>query len=555
MIEFLPEELYTDYLFRSEVVMEGTLLFQLPEGMRLDQIQITEQGLLLEVVATSPTSCCPLCSEVSSSIHCHYQRTLRDVPCAGRRVQLHLRVRKFSCRNPLCERKVFAERLPDLVKPFARMTIRYAEQITSIGLATCGKGGARLAARLGIRTSRQTILRRIMELPEFPAASILFLGIDDFAFLRGRRYGTILVNLETRRVADLLPDRKAETAATWKRQQPDLMAVSRDRGGDYAAAATAGAPQAIQCADRFHVMKNLGEAIEGLLARHLATHRSKLTEQSSAPPLAEAQSKQPPKLSPKEAEGSQAKRAERLARYQQVVTLHTLGFSQTAIAQQVGIGHATVSRWLRSGAFPEQQPRPRRTHLDPHLPFLREQWEAGCHNIAQLYRELVARGYTHSYRSVYKQLVRLLAEGQKNPEGPSLFPRPPLPARQATVLFLRRPEKLTVEEQESLLIIRQFHSEVDLAYDLVQQFAQMLRERLGERLDGWLDQVNQSSISELQSFAAGVEKDKEAVRAGLTWWINNGMVEGHVTKLKLIKRQGYGQAGFPLLRKRVLHAI
>jgi transposase len=217
------------------------------------------------------------------------------VPCAGRRVQFHLRVRKFSCRNPLCERKVFAERLPDLVKPFARMTLRSAEQITSIGLATCGKGGARLAARLGIRTTRQTILRRIMDLPDFPAASILFLGRDDFAFLRGRRFGTILVNLESRRVADLLPDRKAETSAAWMRHHPDLMAVSRDRGGDYAAAA--GAPQAIQCAERFHGMKNLGEAIEGLLARHLATHRSKLTEQSSAIPLADAQSKQPPFLS------------------------------------------------------------------------------------------------------------------------------------------------------------------------------------------------------------------------------------------------------------------
>jgi hypothetical protein len=114
--------------------------------------------------------------------------------------------------------------------------------------------------------------------------------------------------------------------------------------------------------------------------------------------------------------------------------------------------------------------------------------------IAQLYRELVARGYTGSYRSVYKQLVRLLPEGRKNPEGPSLFPRPPLLARQAVFLFLRRPEKLTGEEQETLLILRQFHAEVDLAYDLVQQFAHMLRERLGERLDGWLDQVNQSSI-------------------------------------------------------------
>jgi transposase len=96
---------------------------------------------------------------------------------------------------------------------------------------------------------------------------------------------------------------------------------------------------------------------------------------------------------------------------------------------------------------------------------------------------------------------------------------------------------------------------VDQTYELVQQFTQMLRERLGERLESWLDQVTQSTIPELQSFAAGVEKDKEAVKAGLTWWINNGMVEGQVTKLKLIKRQGYGQAGFPLLRKRVLHAI
>jgi transposase len=214
--------------------------------MQVSQIQITENGIVVEVVATSPTSCCPLCSEPSESIHCHYRRTLRDVPCAGRRVQLFLSVRKFSCRNSLCQRKVFAERISTFVEPWARMTIRYCQQITSIGLATCGKGGARLAARLGIRTTRQTILRRIMDLPDFPAESILFLGIDDFSFLRGRRFGTILVNLETRHVVDLLPDRKAETSASWMRQYPDLMAVSRDRGGDYAAAARAGAPQATE---------------------------------------------------------------------------------------------------------------------------------------------------------------------------------------------------------------------------------------------------------------------------------------------------------------------
>jgi transposase len=210
---------------------------------------------------------------------------------------------------------------------------------------------------------------------------------------------------------------------------------------------------------------------------------------------------------------------------------------------------------LESGAFPEQQPRRRKTSLDSHLPQLAARWEAGCHNIAQLHRELVAGGYTHSYHSVYEQLVRLLPEGRKNPQTPDVLPRPPVLARQAVFLFLRRSEKLSGEEQENLLLLRQFHPEVELAYDLVQEFAQMVRNRTGELLDAWLAKVNQSRIPELQSFATGVEKDKEAVRAGLTWWINNGVVEGHVTKLKLIKRQGYGQAGFPLLRKRVLHAV
>ncbi len=216
-------------------VMAFSPVFSFDHSAQLpDQIQITENGLVIEVVATSPTSCCPLCSEPSSSIHCHYRRTLRDVSCAGRRVQLVLTVRKFSCRNPYCERKVFAERFPDFVEPWARMTIRHCQQITSIGRASCGRGGTRLAARLGIQTTRQTILRRIMALPDSSAGVILFLGIDDFSFRRGYRFGTILVNLESRRVVDLLPDREAKTSAAWMRKPLDLMVVSRDRGGAYA---------------------------------------------------------------------------------------------------------------------------------------------------------------------------------------------------------------------------------------------------------------------------------------------------------------------------------
>jgi transposase len=183
-------------------------------------------------------------------------------------------------------------------------------------------------------------------------------------------------------------------------------------------------------------------------------------------------------------------------------------------------------------------------------------WAQGCHNIAQLFRELVAQGYRGSYASVRDNIVRRLQfDGRKTPaDAPSKTPAL-VPSRQAAFLFLRRPEKLRAQEQETVTTLRQLHPEVDRAYDLVQQFARMLRDRTGERLDAWLAQVTNSKLPEFQLFAAGIEKDKDAVKNGLTWWINNGMVEGHVTKLKLIKRQGYGKAGFPLLRQRVLHAF
>jgi predicted transcriptional regulator len=214
---------------------------------------------------------------------------------------------------------------------------------------------------------------------------------------RGRKFGTIVVDLHTRKVLDVLSDRTTDTSAAWMSTHPEIELVSRDRGGDYAAAARKGVPGATQTADRFHLLKNLGEALEGVLARHLAAHRKRQTETARATPILASQIPQSPNVLPKNVVLSQAKREERLAQYQQVVALRQLGFSQTAIAEHVGIGHATVSRWLRSGTFPEQQPRPRSASVDPHLPQLIERWETGCHTIAELHRELVADGYSHQY--------------------------------------------------------------------------------------------------------------------------------------------------------------
>jgi transposase len=528
----------------------------LPAGLQIATTSMREDLLQVQVVSTNVRSCCPLCFCPAERCHSQYARVVADLPCAGFRVQLILHVRRFFCDHPTCIRKIFTERLPAFVLPWARLTVRLCEALQSLGVATNGELGARLAARLAIQTSPTTIIRRIVALPAEPVGQVSELGIDDFSFRRGRKFGTILIDIQRHKVIDVLPDRKAETAAAWMATHPEIVLVSRDRGGDYASAAASGAPQAIQCADRFHLLKNLGEALEGVLSRHLAAHRIRLTQEAEARPLEAAQSRQPPKLSLKEVQQSQAKREERIAQYQQVVTLQKLGLSQTAIANRVGIGHATVSRWSAHDMFPEQQPRPRKIGLEPHLPFLYERWDAGCHNIAQLYRELVARGYTHSYRSVYKPLVRLLPEGRKNPQTPDLLPHPLVLARHAVFLFLRRPtEEVSFEDQETLALLRSLHAEVDQAYELVQQFAHMLRTRTGEQIDTWLEHVRTSQIREFQGFVLSIERDKAAVVAGLTLPQSNGIVEGNINKLKLIKRMMYGRAAFPLLRQRVLHTL
>jgi transposase len=535
--------------------MEAKPALALPSDLEVTGIERIDEVLTVTLVSSQLFPCCPLCGVAARRVHSRYTRHVTDVPCGGKPVRLLLQVRKYFCEESTCTRKVFVERLTPFMDPWARVTRRLCQIVQVIGLATGGRLGVRVTDRLGIPTTRQTMLRRIMALPTDPVGQVIELGIDDFSFRRGRKFGTILVDVRTHHVLDLLPDRTADTSAAWMRGHPEIEVVSRDRGGDYAAAALAAVPQAVQCADRFHVLTNLSKSVEGLLSRHLAAHRTRVALASRATSLSTARGKGPPKQNPKHAQASQAKREERLAQYQQVVALRQLGFAQTAIAAQVGISHATVSRWLASGAFPEQQSRPRKTRLDPHLKAVTERWNAGCHNIAQLHRELVAAGHPLTYRNVYRQLIRSLPEGRKHPTTVDQLPPPPVLARQAVFLFLRRPEELEAEDQATLALLRALHPEVDQTYELVQQFTRMLRTRTGEQLDDWLTHVRTSKIRELQGFVAGVERGKKAVKAGLTLPASNGVVEGKVNKLKLIKRMGYGRAGFPLLRQRVLHAL
>jgi transposase len=432
--------------------MEEASLLALPEGIVVDQITISENGLLIEIVATSPTSCCPLCSQPSSSIHCHYRRVLRDVPCAGRRVQLVLTVRKFSCRNAYCERKVFAEHFPTFVEPWARTTIRFCQQITSIGLSTCGKGGAKLAARLGIQTSRQTILRRTMDLPDVLTGPVLFLGIDDFSFRRSYCFGTILVDLESRRVVNLLPDREAETSAQWMRHHPDITVVSRDRGSEYAKAAMLGAPQATQCAGCFHIVKNLTEATQLILVRcqeeiAAASKREEPYQNSSTKQVISLEAWRPKEPAYVE-KARLARRAGRHTRYQQVVELREQGMTAKEIARLLGLSDRTVQRWLAARTFPEaKKQRKRQSRFDSFAPYILKRWREGEHTGITFCREIEVQGYTGSERTVYRYL-EVLKQAEVKPASLHrlqkfsantavwlLCVRPVLPSRERMISF------------------------------------------------------------------------------------------------------------------------
>ncbi len=591
--------------------MERSPFLPLPEGVLIGQVQITEAQLTVEVISTQPFARCPGCGSPSDHVHCQYQRTVHDVPCGGRSVVLRLCVRKFFCRVPTCPRKVFAERLPDLVEPWARVSTRLLSELKAVGLSASAEVSERLAPRLAMKVKAPTLLRYLRTIPPPPSAPVGVLGIDDFAMRRGDCYGTLLVNLETHRPLDLLPDRTAEAVLPWLKSHAEIEVVSRDRASAYAEAATKALPHATQIADRFHLCKNLREHLQQLLDRKrtclpkvwdtpLKEAKARCTGCVDPPDdlpageilvgspgsakagvsdksLGALQPEQPVSLIEQEVEISSLTYAERkkkisrdkrYARYEEVMALYRAGIGQRAIARTLRISRKVVRRFVCSPAFPERAEgtgqRPSgKSKLAPYLPYLRERWASGAHNGSRLFREIKERGYKGS-RAL---LGRLIAEWrtelppksrQGKPRKPRLAAKPGqrrLSSRSASFLLILPSEKLTAVQRQQVEHICQASDELRTVYLLSQEFMTLLKERQAEELDGWLKRAKESQVTELTSFVNGISRDYTAVRAACSLPWSNGIVEGHVNRLKFLKRQMFGRARLDLLRVKVLHAV
>ncbi len=505
-----------------------------PPGLIVDHHEIGADGIIVHAHSVFTTSACPICGLASSSVHSRYGRTLGDLPAHGRRLRIRLATRRFRCQTAACERRVFTERFSrDLIQAHARRTSRLDVLLHAIALVLGGRPGERLAERLSMPVSADTLLR-IVRQHAAPPPSVRVVGIDDFAWLKGQRYGTIICDLERRRTIDLLPDREGGTVANWLAAHPDVEIVCRDRGSGFREGAAKGAPQALQVADRWHLLENVTAAFVEGVKRHMGYLRRAITSGDIHPDTLSAAEKL-------QFAGWQRREEVNGA----VRTLHGQGRSIKGIVRTTGVSRQTVRRILagtRDDVF-----RSRETSLDRWTKRLNADWDGGCRNGAELWRRLQQAGYGGSQRVVTEWTTRRRRATKAGSEAPGVITTMP-PARTIARLLTAERDCKSAEALRIRVAVETASPKIVAAHNLLDRFQTMVAAKKPDDLASWLrDAVD----SELASFASGLQADEAAVRAAIVEPWSNGQTEGQITKLKLVKRQMYGRGKIDLLRARI----
>jgi transposase len=525
--------------------MSTSTLLPCLKTIDVDSITTIPETIVLRLSTVADAVACPLCGHPSQRIHSHYQRTLTDLPWNRVTVRIHLHSRKFFCDQPTCVRRVFTEPVPELAARYARKTVRLSEALQQLVYLVGGEAGARIARLLGLLVSPDSLLETVKKAAgrQSTQSTPRVLGIDDFAFRKGYRYGTLLVDLERGRPVDMLPDREPATVEKWLREHPGIQIISRDRSMGYAAAIRQAAPQAIAVADRFHIMKNLMEALEKQVAREYPRIRQLLSPQSPAPsPPVDTE---PTRWQQRR---QQQSRKRRLACWQQVHELDAQGHTQQQIAERVGISARTVRTHLRSPTFPERRAYPCPAgKMDIHHAYLAQRWQEGCQNALQLWRELKQQG-----ASVSATLVRDYVRDWRVAAAPPAPIRRTVPSIRSLAWLLLPRQGRTPEQEAMRQTLLKAVPVLHQSQQRVEEFRRLLRGGSVEELTCWIEAVTSSELADLAGFARGLEADRQAVEAAVTQIWSNGPTEGQVNRLKFVKRQGYGRAGFALLKARTL---
>jgi transposase len=397
-----------------------------------------------------------------------------------------------------------------------------------------------------------TLLRLVRQAPGPPAARTpRVLGVDEWSHRHGRQYGLILVDQERHRPIDLLTEASAKMLATWLREHPGVEVVSRDRGGPLADGARQGAPDAVQVADRFHLLQNLGRVAERVVRRHAT-----LVGRLPAPHVATL----PTTLLRPDRQASRDRTRQAL---QDLLTaiqqLKASGATISSTARALHLNWKTVHKyWSTTEASERRYTARPSSSLTPYEGYVQQRWRQGVRKALPLWRELVERGYSGKYQTVarYMAALKRLAHGDQHQPQP--VPNAGLSVRHAVAIALRRPDRRTPAEERTLESVAALHPELQHVLSALRGFAALLRQRPMQpaaELEAWKAKALASRIPELTAFITKLEQDRDAVVAGLSLPYSQGQTEGQITRLKALKRAMFGRANFDLLRKRFLVVV
>ncbi|MGK6317831.1 ISL3 family transposase [Neorhizobium sp. DT-125] len=524
----------------------------IPSSLVVDQVHRSTDAVSIHCRFRSMGAKCPDCRKTSYRIHSCYDRRLSDLPWQGRSVTITVSVRRLRCSNKRCQRRIFAENDRDVTCRYRRRTTRLEDVHRSIGMALGGEAGMRLVTRLGMPVSADTILRIVRSQTESDHEAPRILGVDDWAWRRGQRYGTILVDLETNNVVDLLPDREKDTLSEWLAGHPGVEIIARDRAGAYARGAREGAPKAQQVADRWHLLRNCSDALQNVVERRYRLIRDVAKTLTAHGHAGDGSAKD---MHPERRDGRRRNNQHRSRRvlFDEVCRLNSLSWSQLAIKRELGVDLKTIRKWLkdkRPGTWERKVFT--ESPADVHADYVRRRWLQGCRNATQLYREVCERGYSGRAKT-FRQWVKVRI--RDDIPAPSLSGKLSKPAwsvpspRKTTRLLTVDSETLPANEKVFVATISSASPDISVAADLSRRFQTLVCDRDIGALQPWLDDAVTGPMS---SFARGILRDIEAVRAALTLPWSTGPVEGKINRLKFIKRSMYGRAGIDLLRSRII---
>lgn len=484
---------------------------------------------------------CTGCGQLSGWCHSRYVRSLSDVTLAGRPLRIALSVRRLYCENTTCPKVTFAEQVPGLTARYQRRTPPLQRLVEDVGVVLAGRGGSRMLRILNIRLSRVSVLSQLMRVPLPPLVTPRVLGVDDFS-LYGDTYGTLLVDATTRLPLTLWEGRDAERLGRWLRDHPGVEVACRDGSLAYRQGIAAGAPNAVQVSDRFHLWQGLSRRVQDIASAHRGCLPAALPAISDAVPAPVEES----------VENTTADtRAERHARrlFDAVQALTRSGRSHSSIARELGLNRRTVSKYARANTWQEVVRRPPRksSTLDSYLDYLQQRWDEGEHSAKVLHEELQTKGYLGHYQRV-KMAVAPLRRGLPIDEPRE---RPPSP-REAARWITTHPHRRGPHINDRLPRLLDHCPELRTAHDLVRRFADMLDNREAKSLPEWLEDLANTGLAPLTGLARALREDRDAVAQGITTPHNSGVNEGRITDLKLQKRIMAGRAGVRLLRHRVV---